>query len=558
MFYLFLILLSTTYISISYAGATEHIISFHVDIDVNVDRTLTVHETISVYNLGNKIKHGIYRTLPKSYQITAIEQNGFPCSYFIKGVYKRSELKKICIGTKELLLSPGVHTYHIDYFTPPLIKSYYAHADNEYTHDLLYWSITGERWSLPIAKISVSIHFPENFNPNKQDLVFTTNTPSHRIIKINQNNIYSVSLDNSLLQGSEATFTALWKQGFLNKPSMDDTYAQFYSLALSYLSIFAALLLILLHCFRLLVRRNQFYERSYRQQKFLPHNFLPVEASYLAHGSLLTDGVTGTLIDMAQRHYFTIQKKCSEGFFSFSDTYVLAQQESNDQTFLYQEIAKELFKKQNSLLITKKSPELKKIIKIIQKHCTDKGYFEEESDFNGIIMIISFLIVVAAYFYLDLNLSLHPWPHSHFPYHTVLFFIAIACGIWSLFLGKILTPRGKSLYNQLDSFKLFLLSHTTHPQEDEPCDTKYLAYIVALYLNKELLCSRKEKLPQWYQDLTGYYNSSDLQSVVLAFHIALIPLLSLNPISGELRRKYGAGRFRSGGGGGGSSGGGGW
>ena len=51
------------------AGAeTERIISYHSDVTVHEDASLTVVETIEVYAAGEQIVHGIYRDFPTLYK----------------------------------------------------------------------------------------------------------------------------------------------------------------------------------------------------------------------------------------------------------------------------------------------------------------------------------------------------------------------------------------------------------------------------------------------------------------------------------------------------------
>ena len=51
------------------AHAEERILSFKSNIKVNPDSSLTVLETIKVVCENNKIKHGIYRDFPTSYDV---------------------------------------------------------------------------------------------------------------------------------------------------------------------------------------------------------------------------------------------------------------------------------------------------------------------------------------------------------------------------------------------------------------------------------------------------------------------------------------------------------
>ena len=564
MLFYILIMLSIFFPITAHADHAEEVLSFHADLYVNTDRTLTVHETITVYSLCEKIKHGIYRILPKSYHVTNILKDNSPSASFSNLIGRDKDFQQIFIGAKTVLLAPGMHRYLIIYTTPQVIDPYYGHADNEHTHDILEWSINGRNWSLPIKKLSASIHFPANFSSIEKDFVSSTaNIPG--TFSMPASNLYTLSYDRNG-KSSEVRFTALWKKGLLVQPSYFNEITQFLRLILSYCSILAAFLFILLHCCRLFARRNRWYKRSLHYQEYPPQNILPVEACFLTYGTVRTDGITATFIDMAQRNYFTIQKKAPEGFFSFflSDVYMLTMQKTNDPTPLYQSLASTLFKKQKSICMSKKSEELKDIVTRIQNHCEDKHYFEEDNWSLRIAMVTSLGIVFVTCLYLNLILHEHPWPHMHFPHYKILFLTVLACLIWTVCLGKILNQQSAYIYQQLKSFKLFLLSRKTYFETDNQYGP-YLAYAVALYATKKWTSIRTEESPEWYQDLTNNHHINLVKAITL-FNVALIPLLPVDPVSLILQRKTILRKFsrnrrfggRGGGGGGGSSGGGGW
>ncbi|MDP2157142.1 MAG: DUF2207 domain-containing protein, partial [Nitrospirota bacterium] len=147
---------------ISFAQADERILSFHSDITVYQDSTMTVKETIKVRAEGVNIKRGIYRDFPTKYKdsrnnlyhvgfrIVSVTRNDSPEPYHITGL---SNGKRVYIGDEKIFLSPGEYVYAITYTTDHQLGFFEG-------FDELYWNVTGNGWDFPIDKASAEIHLP--------------------------------------------------------------------------------------------------------------------------------------------------------------------------------------------------------------------------------------------------------------------------------------------------------------------------------------------------------------------------------------------------------------
>ena len=108
------------------AYAVEEILSFHSDIEVHTNGSMTVTETIQVRAEGQKIKRGIFRDFPTTYKdrlghkyvvgfdVKKVLRDGKPDGYHTK---KLSNGIAVYIGRKEHRLKPGVYTYTLTYAT---------------------------------------------------------------------------------------------------------------------------------------------------------------------------------------------------------------------------------------------------------------------------------------------------------------------------------------------------------------------------------------------------------------------------------------------------------
>ena len=137
---------------------------------------MTITETISVIAKGKKIKRGIFRDIPVQYdvgfyglkinipfQIIFIHCDGKDSVYREEGY---GSYKRIRIGSKNVQLSAGPHTYTIQYKTRQLRF--------QEDHDEVYWNVTGNAWELPIEKAEATISFPAEIPMDEAPLAWET------------------------------------------------------------------------------------------------------------------------------------------------------------------------------------------------------------------------------------------------------------------------------------------------------------------------------------------------------------------------------------------------
>jgi len=136
------------------------ITSFHSDIHIAADSTLTISEDIQV-DFGVLQKHGIFRTIPLRYRyddshdryytisIDSVTDGSRPIPYN-DSVDNDNEVIKI--GDPNLLVS-GPNRYVITYTLSGVMNAF---AD----HDELYWNVTGASWPVNKRAVSATVFFP--------------------------------------------------------------------------------------------------------------------------------------------------------------------------------------------------------------------------------------------------------------------------------------------------------------------------------------------------------------------------------------------------------------
>lgn len=143
---------------------TERILSFHSDIVVHEDASMSVTETITVRATGAQIRRGIFRDFPTRYtdalrnnyvvdfQVLDVLRDGRAEPYRVEGV---ANGKRVYVGREDVFLESGRYTYTLTYRTDRQLGFFEA-------HDELYWNVTGNGWVFPIDRASARVVLPAN------------------------------------------------------------------------------------------------------------------------------------------------------------------------------------------------------------------------------------------------------------------------------------------------------------------------------------------------------------------------------------------------------------
>ncbi len=146
------------------AQADERILSFHSDIAIAADSSMTVSETIRVRAEGNRIRRGIYRDFPTQYrdrygnrvhvlfEPVDVSRDGQPEKWHTEGL---SNGVRVYFGDADVYLGNGEFTYVFRYRTARQL----GYFDD---HDELYWNVTGNGWDFTIDEASANVRVPGN------------------------------------------------------------------------------------------------------------------------------------------------------------------------------------------------------------------------------------------------------------------------------------------------------------------------------------------------------------------------------------------------------------
>ncbi len=219
----FFLLLATTL-----ALAEERIENFVSDVTVNVDGSLDVRETITVRAEGNAIKRGILRDFPTTYrdrlgnrvragfEVLSVRRDGRNEPYALESL---SNGKRIRIGTADVFLDQGSHTYEISYRTTRQL-GFFGDFDE------LYWNVTGNGWTFPIDLATTIIRLPRGAEI-KQSSAYTgvqgAQGQDFRVLSSSGSD-YRAETTRPLSPGEGFTVAVSWQKGIVTAPTASDRF----------------------------------------------------------------------------------------------------------------------------------------------------------------------------------------------------------------------------------------------------------------------------------------------------------------------------------------------
>ncbi|XOU94944.1 MAG: DUF2207 domain-containing protein [Candidatus Kerfeldbacteria bacterium] len=159
-----LLFIPTMTLGLNTGPSGEQIDQFYSVISINQDSSITVVEHIT-YNFEKMERHGIYRTIPYSYErdgykynlrinvLSVVDENNNFLTYTVSKSSGEFEIK---IGDADKYVS-GVKNYVIEYKVDRAINYFED-------YDEFYWNVTGNEWYLDIKKSGALVSLSENIS----------------------------------------------------------------------------------------------------------------------------------------------------------------------------------------------------------------------------------------------------------------------------------------------------------------------------------------------------------------------------------------------------------
>ncbi len=332
-------------------AATEEILSFHSDITVQEDASLTVRETITVVAAGDKIKRGIYRDFPARYK--DLKGNNYVVGFSVEGVSRNgneepyftqplSNGQRVYIGDKNVYLPFGTYTYVLTYTTSRQLGFFKD-------FDELYWNVTGNGWEFDMADVSATVRLPRAAAYHAKEIDGYTGYQGDKgkdFISERRNDTVYFKVTRPLRAREGLTIVVNWPKGYVHEPTRQEKLEFFIQDNRGTFLGGIGLILVLLYYFVMWARVGRDPRKGTIIPQFAPpENFSPGLARYVLNMGFDDKILTATIVNMAVKGFLKINQTPSE--------YSLVKTGATEEILTPEEqnIARELFGNASSLIV---------------------------------------------------------------------------------------------------------------------------------------------------------------------------------------------------------------
>jgi len=385
----------------STVSAEERITRFSSDITINQDASLLVTETIAVRAEGRKIRRGIYRDFPTTYEdrmgnrirvrfeVLEVRRNDVPEPWSIENL---SNGVRVRIGSADRFLDTGAHVYAITYRTTRQLGFF-----DEY--DELYWNVTGNGWGFPIDEVTATVRLPAGAQI-VQEAAYTGRQGGRGtdidVTTLADARIYRTT--RTLAPGEGLTIAVAWPKGYVTEPGSADR-AQWF-LDDNAATGIALIGTALVFAYYLLVWRR--FGRDPESTTIIPRftpptGLSPAATRFIRLMSFDKKAFSAALINMAVKGYLSIDEK--------GDSYYLRRQAEATLADLAngeRRIAKRLLLTADSILLDNKNhKQLSKSVRSLRESLVveyEKAHFQRNTLFfiPGLLLSVSVILLTAA------------------------------------------------------------------------------------------------------------------------------------------------------------------
>jgi uncharacterized membrane protein YgcG len=537
------------------ALAEEVIRNFVSDVTVNADGSLEVSETIVVRAEGQEIKRGILRDFPTTYkdkndvqvrvgfEVLNVQRSGYDEKFVVENI---SNGKRIKIGSADVFLNRGDHTYKITYRTTRQIGFFRD-------FDELYWNVTGNGWTFPIDKAFVIVRLPNGATAG-QHAVYTGaqgQNGGDAKVTVATGNRFEAQTTQRLSPSEGFTIAVSWPKGFVAPPTEAEKQRDWIRDNLGYFGLGLTLLLVPLYYFFAWLRVGRDPHKGTIVPLFRPPEGMgPAGVRYVYNAGYDDKAFAAGLVGLAVKGRmsirndgddYSITKRQNAGpaltrseaaLFSATPNSALTLQQSNHSSVIAMRSALEgalddeydgvMYLKNfkwfllglvfsaigligSALLLPSESAGLMLGIggfttvwwgvilaagySVVKGIFQSSGWLSKIRSLMGLIFLVPFVgagVAVPAFAYLtEFGSNMNMW-----------FLIAamgvVACNLVFYWLLKAPTPRGRAVLNEIEGFHMYMTTaeeerlKVLHPPEKTPeLFERYLPYAMALDCENE-------------------------------------------------------------------------
>ncbi|MDQ7814358.1 MAG: DUF2207 domain-containing protein [Patescibacteria group bacterium] len=314
------------------ASAAEVINDFAVQVTSDQSRRLIFEETIA-YDFGDAVRHGIYRYIPEVFdrdrskynyrlEVLGVLRDGQEEPY---SVSRSSGQVNIKIGDADKTIT-GRHTYAIRYTTDRALNFF----DD---HDELYWNVTGNGWSVPIERASISFVYPAGVSVDsvKTDCFTGVYGSTEKACRLEERANGSVFSATRLLDEYEGmTVVYGFPVSTFPKPTMAE---KIWMLIRDNAAVFFPLAALLVMAWLWYTKGRDPKLNTIIPEYEAPQNLTPaLIGSAMTNGTVPDRAMTATIIDLARRGFLKIEFGEKKGLFKDAQTFTFVKQKTSDES----------------------------------------------------------------------------------------------------------------------------------------------------------------------------------------------------------------------------------
>lgn len=312
----------------------EFIKSFDANITVNIDNSIDATEKI-VYDSGGEDHHGIYRNIylysSIEYKmniegVSVVDENNNP---YIFTTSNSSSDVNIKIGDPDKTFT-GQKTYIIKYHVTKAVGQFKD-------FDEIYWNVTGNDWTMPIQKASVSVNLPAGVKMIQSSCYYGYKGSTDKCeLKDNQNEVYYFESPRPLETSEGLTVAIGFPKGVVTSYTNSDKVSNFLGMYLSW--IIGGFLPILTLILSLLYWYKNGRDPKGRgvivPQYDVPDGLTPMEVAGIIDQKVSADNISAEIIYLATKGYIKIKQTEEKvlGLFNSTDYELTKLKDSHDGT----------------------------------------------------------------------------------------------------------------------------------------------------------------------------------------------------------------------------------
>lgn len=551
------------------ARAAEAINRYDVAIAVERDGDIVVAETITVTAEGDQIRRGIFRDLPRYFEVAG---DRLAYDYDVLEVMRdgrrepydssvTGNARRLRIGDPDVFLDHGRHTYVIRYRVKNQVRYFDA-------YDEVYWNATGTYWAFPIEEARATITFPEGARTVSAHAYtgrFGARGTDYSYREEGARHVFETTRRLNAREG--LTVAVAVEKGLIDPPSATDKTALWWARNGALVILFGSLAGLFAFLYRSFERVGRDPAKGPVFPRYAPpEGYAPSAVHHIYYrgtrghkaliATLMKLAVDGRLtIDASQKRETTLAR-------------VAGARWPADLGDIESALERKLFAAGDEKTFGKKydSAFIKAYLAFQKDLARDYGhpYFRWNVGYTLAAVILSVIAVVVA---ANQAIAWTGW-------HTIGVLALAGLNLAFMYFMPAPTPKGQEVRTAIEGFRLYLetaeklqLNAVEPGSEAPPPMTKeryerFLPYAVALGVEQPWTRHFERLLPQEAEGYrpAGVYTGSRAFDSLHGLNSALVATMNsgVNSAMPQSSSSSGAGGGGSSGGGGGGGGGGGW